>query len=135
MDRLPVYLPVLHSFIIPRYDVIGSVGWGISLVYMACQLCTHTHSEMKMEVLKATKGLRVVRGPDWMWGDEDGGEGHVGTVVDVERPDPTSLKGNSAPKSVTVQWDCGTRSRYSCGSGEKYDLKVLDSAPAGECIM
>ena len=29
-------------------------------------------------------GLRVVRGPDWPWGDQDGGEGHVGTVVEVE---------------------------------------------------
>ena len=26
-------------------------------------------------------GLRVVRGPDWKWGDQDGGEGCVGTVV------------------------------------------------------
>ena len=33
------------------------------------------------------KGLRVVRGPDWTWGDQDGGEGHVGTVVAVERRD------------------------------------------------
>ena len=26
-------------------------------------------------------GLRVVPGPDWLWGDQDGGEGNVGTVV------------------------------------------------------
>lgn len=26
-------------------------------------------------------GLRVVRGPDWKWGDQDGGEGSVGTLV------------------------------------------------------
>ena len=25
-------------------------------------------------------GCRVVRGPDWKWGNQDGGEGHVGTV-------------------------------------------------------
>ena len=24
-------------------------------------------------------GLRVVRGPDWKWGDQDGGEGGLGT--------------------------------------------------------
>ncbi len=29
------------------------------------------------------KGSRVVRGPNWKWGDQDGGEGSVGTVVDV----------------------------------------------------
>lgn len=30
-------------------------------------------------------GLRVVRGPDWKWGNQDEGEGHVGTVVEVGR--------------------------------------------------
>ena len=29
-------------------------------------------------------GLRVVRGPDWEWGDQDGGEGFVGTVAGLE---------------------------------------------------
>lgn len=29
-------------------------------------------------------GLRVVRNPDcWAWGTQDGGEGFVGTVVDL----------------------------------------------------
>ena len=28
-------------------------------------------------------GLRVVRGPDWKWGAQDDGEGHVGTVVEI----------------------------------------------------
>jgi hypothetical protein len=30
-------------------------------------------------------GLRVVRGPDWKWGTQDEGEGHVGTVVEIGR--------------------------------------------------
>ena len=28
-------------------------------------------------------GSRVVRGPDWQWADQDGGQGHVGTVVTI----------------------------------------------------
>lgn len=28
-------------------------------------------------------GLRVVRGPDWKWGQQDDGEGHLGTVVEI----------------------------------------------------
>lgn len=28
-------------------------------------------------------GLRVVRGPNWEWDTQDGGEGFVGTVVSV----------------------------------------------------
>ena len=29
-------------------------------------------------------GLRVVRGPDWQWGDQDGGEGCLGTITGIE---------------------------------------------------
>ena len=72
-----------------------------------------------MEVLL---GLRVVRGPNWDSGDEDGGEGCVGTVVD--RP---------AASRVTVQWDSGERASYRCGENGKYDLRVLDSGPTGKC--
>ena len=71
--------------------------------------------------------LRVVRGPDWKYGDQDGGEGHVGTVTEVE--EPTNDQGE---RSVVVQWDCGERSSYRCGQDGKYDLRVLDSAPTGE---
>ena len=76
-------------------------------------------------------GLRVVRGPDWGWGDQDGGEGHVGTVVEV-REEPASEEQGVPLRSVTVQWDCGERGSYRCGLEGKYDLRVLDSAPTGE---
>ena len=69
-------------------------------------------------------GVRVVRGPDWEWNDQDGGEGHVGTVVDVGKPSNDGY-------AVVVQWDCGERCKYRCGLEGKYDLRVLDSAPAG----
>ena len=83
-----------------------------------------------MEVLL---GLRVVRGPNWAWGEQDGGEGHVGTVAEVLRADrPGEPRSSSGPCVVTVQWDCGNRCRYRCGVGDRYDLKVMDSAPAGE---
>ena len=73
-------------------------------------------------------GLRVVRGPDWKWGDQDGGEGHVGTVVEVG--DPSVSDGGRA---VVVQWDFGERPcKYRCGVEGKYDLRVLDSAPTGK---
>ena len=78
-------------------------------------------------------GTRVVRGPDWTWGDQDGGEGHVGTVAEVLRADRAGLVdgGCPGPCVVTVQWDCGNRCRYRCGLGDSYDLRVIDSAPAG----
>ena len=76
-----------------------------------------------MEVLL---GLRVVRGPDWEWGDQDGGEGHVGTVVEVGEQ-----AAGDGKESVVVQWDCGGLSIYQCGLNGKYDLRVLDNGPTG----
>ena len=66
--------------------------------------------------------MRVVRGPDWERGDEDGGEGFVGTVVGLEGGGGT----------VTVQWDMGERNTYRCGRDNKFDLRILDSGPSGE---
>ena len=77
-------------------------------------------------------GVRVIRGPDWRWGQQDGGEGHVGTVAEVMGGRGGDDGG--APDSVVVQWDCGGRCKYRCGGKqEKYDLRVVDTAPTGEC--
>jgi E3 ubiquitin-protein ligase mind-bomb len=35
----------------------------------------------KAQTTPLKPGLRVMRGPDWKWGDQDGGEGHLGTVT------------------------------------------------------
>ncbi|CAL8095409.1 unnamed protein product [Orchesella dallaii] len=72
-------------------------------------------------------GVRVVRGPDWKWGNQDNGEGHVGTVVEVGRPGSTS----SPDKTVVVQWDMGSRTNYRVGYQEAYDLRLFDNGPAG----
>ncbi|CAG0916950.1 unnamed protein product [Notodromas monacha] len=63
-------------------------------------------------------GTRVIRGPHWKWGKQDGGEGHVGTVRTVE-----------SPEEVVVVWDNGTPANYRCSGF--YDLRVYDSAPSG----
>ena len=81
---------------------------------------------MNMEV---KIGLRVVRGPDWETGDEDGGEGYVGTVVTGMRADGGEEERHDV---AVVQWDVGgERRNYRCGSQGKYDLRVIDSGAAG----
>ncbi|KAL8587298.1 hypothetical protein ACOMHN_045545 [Nucella lapillus] len=65
-------------------------------------------------------GVRVLRGPDWQRGDEDGGEGYLGTV--------TQLLGNHEAR---VLWDMGEESTCRTGNGGKFDLRVFDTAPAG----
>ena len=77
-------------------------------------------------LMDSQTGLRVVRGPDWEWGDQDGGEGHVGTVVEVGDRDDANIF-----RSAVVQWDYGERSKCRCGVDGKYDLRMVDSGPAG----
>lgn len=70
-------------------------------------------------------GLRVVRGLDWKWLDEDGGGGGLGTVVGVK---PTGHQTNV----VSVIWDIGNKSScYRVGSENAYDLQVYDAGPIG----
>lgn len=61
----------------------------------------------------------MVRGPDWKWGKQDGGEGHVGTLRSFENHG-----------EVLVVWDNAVAANYRCAG--HFDLRVLDSIPAGE---
>ncbi|XP_019396858.1 PREDICTED: E3 ubiquitin-protein ligase MIB2 isoform X1 [Crocodylus porosus] len=72
-------------------------------------------------------GMRVVRGVDWKWGNQDNGEGNVGTVVEIGRQgSPTT-----PDKTVVVQWDHGTRTNYRTGFQGAYDLLLYDNAQIG----
>ncbi|XP_028849446.1 E3 ubiquitin-protein ligase MIB2 isoform X2 [Denticeps clupeoides] len=72
-------------------------------------------------------GMRVVRGLDWKWGNQDDGEGHVGTVVEIGRQGSTT----TPDKTVVVQWDSGTRTNYRTGYQGAYDLLLYDNAQTG----
>ncbi|KAH1024185.1 E3 ubiquitin-protein ligase MIB2 [Dendroctonus ponderosae] len=74
-------------------------------------------------------GLRIVRGPDWSWDNQDGGEGHVGTVCEIGK---AAIGEVGCPdKTVVVQWDSGSRTNYRVGYMGKYDLRVIDNAQIG----
>ncbi|XP_056279407.1 E3 ubiquitin-protein ligase MIB2 isoform X2 [Pseudoliparis swirei] len=72
-------------------------------------------------------GMRVVRGLDWKWGNQDDGEGHVGTVVEIGRQGSTT----TPDKTVVVQWDSGTRTNYRTGYQGSFDLLLYDNAQIG----
>ena len=65
----------------------------------------------------------MIRGPDWRDGDRDGGEGHVGTVI--------QLIDNH---TVRVLWDMGQESTCNTGADGKFDLRVFDTAQIGETV-
>uniref|UniRef100_A0A8D3A7A2 E3 ubiquitin-protein ligase MIB2 n=1 Tax=Scophthalmus maximus TaxID=52904 RepID=A0A8D3A7A2_SCOMX len=85
-------------------------------------LCSAPRPGPSMEV-----GMRVVRGLDWKWGNQDDGEGHVGTVVEIGRQGSTT----TPDKTVVVQWDSGTRTNYRTGYQGAYDLLLYDNAQIG----
>ncbi|KAJ8320193.1 hypothetical protein KUTeg_001780 [Tegillarca granosa] len=70
------------------------------------------------------KGLRVVRGKDWKWEDQDGGKGHLGTVVELG----LQREGSVPPQCVIIQWDEGNRNTYRVGYENAYDLRIYDNA-------
>ncbi len=80
---------------------------------------TGPHSSLEHSSnLREFVGARVVRGPDWNWAKQDGGEGHVGTVRSLQ-----------SKQEVVVVWDNGTCANYRCS--QFYDLRILDGGACG----
>ncbi|XP_030376878.1 E3 ubiquitin-protein ligase MIB2 [Scaptodrosophila lebanonensis] len=72
-------------------------------------------------------GVRVVRGPHWIWANQDDGEGHVGTVCEIGRCGSQQ----SPENTVVVNWDSGHRTNYRVGYQNQYDLIIVDNAQVG----
>lgn len=88
------------------------------------------HCGIRMDVVE---GMRVVRGPNWKWGEQDGGEGGVGTVVEIHTRG-VSQDGTTLERGVVVQWDTGNRCNYRSAITGCYDLRLLDNGPVGEWL-
>ena len=81
--------------------------------------------------------LRVMRGPDWRKGDQDGGEGNVGTVLGFKfaggstqgPPNMARLLNRIPPLSAVVVWDTptgpgGRKLFYAIGCNGEHHLSV-----------
>ncbi|KAK3738857.1 hypothetical protein QZH41_015066, partial [Actinostola sp. cb2023] len=72
-------------------------------------------------------GARVERGPDWRWGEQDGGKGGQGTVVALQ---DWKTKGRKC--GVSVRWDHTKRDNvYRNGFEGKVDLIVVTAESGG----
>ncbi len=77
------------------------------------------------EEMSHLDGIRVVRGPDWKWGDQDGGEGNAGTVYTDDYRLFGINKRDLLPGMVFVIWDVtGSTNKYRCGHQGFHDLRV-----------
>ena len=61
--------------------------------------CAPGLAELHCHAMEVLVGTRVVRGPDWAWRDQDGGEGHLGTVAEVQVPEQEERDGRLATET------------------------------------
>ncbi|XP_034472739.1 E3 ubiquitin-protein ligase MIB2 isoform X2 [Drosophila innubila] len=90
-------------------------------------MATETQQENAGMRASIPPGVRVVRGPNWIWSNQDDGEGHVGTVCEIGRCGST----HSPENTVVVNWDSGHRTNYRVGYQNQYDLIIVDNAQVG----
>ena len=73
----------------------------------------------KLPIRGIFPGARVIRGVDWQWEDQDGGNGRRGKVTEVQDWSAAS------PRSAAyVIWDTGAKNLYRVGFEGQADLKV-----------
>ena len=80
----------------------------------------------KIPVRGIFPGARVIRGVDWSWEDQDGGNGRRGKVTEIQ--DWSS----SSPRSAAyIMWDTGAKNLYRVGFEGMADLKAVSDAKGG----
>ena len=99
---------------------------------MAGQMIKFTNTDQKLtipQLAHSAWALRVVRGTEWPSSDNesDGGEGIVGTVVQVG-----SSSSSVAENNAVIQWDIGSSAVYGICYHGHYDLCVLDNSSIGK---
>lgn len=81
---------------------------------------------MKIEAVGLFAGAKVIRGPDWDWGNQDGGDGKMGRIVDIRGWDTES--GRSV---ASVVWSSANTNVYRIGHKGKVDLKCIEASVGG----
>ncbi|KAL3862651.1 hypothetical protein ACJMK2_008605 [Sinanodonta woodiana] len=87
-----------------------------------------TNSRARIRCRAVDIGVRVVRGPDWKFGDQDGGEGHLGSVIDICTDEDNEYY---PAQTAVVIWDNGEKNVYRAGLDKQYDLCLYDNAGIG----
>lgn len=71
-------------------------------------------------------GAKVCRGASWNWGDQDGGEGKTGWVVQIQ-----DWQKESSRSVASVAWSTNTTNVYRVGHKGQVDLIALEHASGG----
>jgi len=76
------------------------------------------HGKSKVEAKGIFHGAQVMRGPDWDWGNQDGGEQSVGQVLEVRGWETESFR-----SVACVMWKPTSTNVYRVGHKGKVCLK------------
>lgn len=79
-----------------------------------------TTSKVRVDKTNAVIGLKVVRGKDWDYSPQDGGEGNVGVITEY----PLYYPEDPGSNWTYVMWANGDGYCYRIGEQGKYDLYV-----------
>ena len=80
--------------------------------YRYWNLCITLSCVLPLSSMSLNVGDRVRRGPDWKWGDQDGGAGNAGTITEAA----------NANGWVGVKWDKGGSDKYRTQKAGGTDL-------------
>lgn len=105
-----------HPFI--RYQTPNGPGFVLLLILLNLRNILYNYMYFRVQVgprKNAVKiqlkgifvGAKVVRGTNWEWGDQDGGEGKVGRVVEIRGWDNESIR-----SVAHVSWVTGSTNVY-----------------------
>ncbi|KAK7093791.1 E3 ubiquitin-protein ligase MIB2-like [Littorina saxatilis] len=76
---------------------------------------------VRMRSMGTVPGAKVTRGPDWMWGDQDGGPGANGEMEAYENVAPDSSR-----NLVRVRWSRGFTNSYRLGFQGNVDVICVE---------
>ena len=79
-------------------------------------------TSVKVRSIGIHPGSKVVRGNDWQWGDQDGGQGSEGEV----KGHASALQAESARSKVRVEWPGGVTNSYRLGFHGNVDLLCVE---------
>ena len=82
------------------------------------------------EIFGAFRGAMVMRGRDWQWGDQDGGEGSQGYINEITNKD--NQTGNSV---ASVTWPDRKVNLYRLGHKAKVDVCCISPASGGKVYL
>lgn len=84
------------------------------------------NGSLKIEMKGIFVGAKVIRGPDWEWGQQDGGNGKNGLVVEIRGWDNISCR-----SVANVSWGTGSTNVYRLGHKGNVDLRYIQAASGG----